>query len=146
MSSLISSHQCQAEMELIKQIAVLELEVVYLEKYLLSLYRRTFNQQVSSFSTMDDRLESYIEPNNVIEGEHSCIHSDNIVSPETLFDNQSKGRNVVEEPEKLSHLHRSNSSLSQRSLGSSRNYSLSKYMAKAVDSYHSFPLSMLEVT
>ncbi|KAL0559646.1 hypothetical protein IC582_000009 [Cucumis melo] len=134
----------EAEMELIKQIAVLELEVVYLEKYLLSLYRRTFNQQVSSFSTMDDRLESYIEPNNVIEGEHSCIHSDNIVSPETLFDNQSKGRNVVEEPEKLSHLHRSNSSLSQRSLGSSRNYSLSKYMAKAVDSYHSFPLSMLE--
>lgn len=133
-------------MELIKQIAVLELEVVYLEKYLLSLYRRTFNQQVSSFSTMDDRLESYIEPNNVIEGEHSCIHSDHIGSPETLFDNQSKGRNVVEEPENLSHLHRSNSSLSQRSLGSSRNYSLSKSMAKAVDSYHSFPLSMLEVT
>lgn len=133
-------------MELIKQIAVLELEVVYLEKYLLSLYRRTFDQHVSSFSTMDNRLESYTEPHIAIEGEHSFINSDHIVSPETLSGDQSKGRNEVEEPEKLSHFHRSYSSLLQRSPGSSRNYPLSKYMAKAVDSYHSLPLSMLEVT
>ncbi|XP_038888459.1 uncharacterized protein LOC120078295 isoform X2 [Benincasa hispida] len=131
----------KAEMALIKQIAVLELEVVYLEKYLLSLYRRTFNQHVSSFSTMDDRLESYTEPHIAIEGEHSFINSSHIVSPETLSHNQSKGRNEVEEPEKLSLLHRSYSSLSQRSLSSSRNYPLS---AKAVDSFHSLPLSMLE--
>lgn len=134
----------KAEMELIKQIAVLELEVVYLEKYLLSLYRRTFDQHVSSFSTMDNRLESYTEPHIAIEGEHSFINSDHIVSPETLSGDQSKGRNEVEEPEKLSHFHRSYSSLLQRSPGSSRNYPLSKYMAKAVDSYHSLPLSMLE--
>ncbi|KAG7011685.1 hypothetical protein SDJN02_26591 [Cucurbita argyrosperma subsp. argyrosperma] len=108
----------KAEMDLIKQIAVLELEVVYLEKYLLSLYRRTFEQQVSSFSTMDDSQES--------------------------FGNQCKERNEDEEPEKLLHVHRSYSSLSQRSPGSSRSYPLSKYMAKAVDSYHSLPLSMLE--
>ncbi|CAK9315844.1 unnamed protein product [Citrullus colocynthis] len=134
----------KAEMELIKQIAILELEVVYLEKYLLSLYRRTFDQHVSSFSTMDDRLESYTEPHFAMEGEHSFINSDHIVSRETLSGDQSKGRNEVEEPEKLSHFHRSYSSLSQRSPGSSRNYPLSKYMAKAVDSYHSLPLSMLE--
>ncbi|XP_023511613.1 uncharacterized protein LOC111776407 [Cucurbita pepo subsp. pepo] len=108
----------KAEMDLIKQIAVLELEVVYLEKYLLSLYRRTFEQQVSSFSTMDDSQES--------------------------FGNQCKERNEDEEPEKSLHVHRSYSSLSQRSPGSSRSYPLSKYMAKAVDSYHSLPLSMLE--
>ncbi|XP_022135649.1 uncharacterized protein LOC111007555 isoform X2 [Momordica charantia] len=136
----------KAAMELIKQIAVLELEVVYLEKYLLSLYRRTFKQQVSSSSTMDDRLESYSGPLFVIEGEHkhSFIHSDHIVSPQTSFGNQSKGRNEVEEPEKLSHLHRSYSSLLRRSPGSSTNYPLSKSVAKAVDSYHSLPLSMLE--
>ncbi|XP_021847815.1 uncharacterized protein [Spinacia oleracea] len=36
--------------ELIKEIAVLELEVGYLEQYLLSLYRKAFDQQVSTIS------------------------------------------------------------------------------------------------
>ncbi|OIW10982.1 hypothetical protein TanjilG_22789 [Lupinus angustifolius] len=36
--------------ELIKEIAVLELEVVYLEQHLLSLYRKAFDQQLSSVS------------------------------------------------------------------------------------------------
>ncbi|KAE8704821.1 G2484-1 protein [Hibiscus syriacus] len=36
--------------ELIKEIAVLELEVVYLEQYLLSLYRKAFDLNVSSIS------------------------------------------------------------------------------------------------
>ena len=40
----------QPATELIKEIAVLELEVVYLEQYLLSLYRKAFDQQVSSIS------------------------------------------------------------------------------------------------
>ena len=45
--------------ELIKEIAVLELEVVYLEQYLLSLYRKAFDQQISSVSpTKDERLKS----------------------------------------------------------------------------------------
>ncbi|KAJ6395891.1 hypothetical protein OIU77_021031 [Salix suchowensis] len=43
--------------ELVKEIAVLELEVVYLERYLLSLYRKTFEQQVSSLSTKDERVD-----------------------------------------------------------------------------------------
>lgn len=134
-------------MELIKEVAVLELEVVYLEKYLLSLYRRTFEQRVSSFSTIDDRLESHTKPHIVLEGDRSFIHSDDhIMSPQTSFGNQSKERNEVEESGKLLHFPRSYSSLSQRSPGSSRNYPLSKYMTKAVDSYHSLPLSMLEVT
>ncbi|GAB2227277.1 hypothetical protein Drorol1_Dr00009092 [Drosera rotundifolia] len=36
--------------DLIKEIAVLELEVIHLEQYLLSLYRKAFDQQVSSVS------------------------------------------------------------------------------------------------
>lgn len=42
--------------ELIREIAVLELEVTYLEQYLLSLYRKAFDQQISSVSpTTKDR-------------------------------------------------------------------------------------------
>lgn len=38
--------------ELIKEISVLELEVGHLEQYLLSLYRKAFDQQVSSLSPL----------------------------------------------------------------------------------------------
>ncbi|XP_042507452.1 uncharacterized protein LOC122083650 [Macadamia integrifolia] len=46
--------------ELIKEIAVLEMEVVYWEQYLLSLYRKAFDQQISDLcpSTMDERVKS----------------------------------------------------------------------------------------
>ena len=47
---IIDTAFLQPAMELIKEIAVLELEVVYLEQYLLSLYRKAFDQQVSSIS------------------------------------------------------------------------------------------------
>ncbi|KAK8995645.1 hypothetical protein V6N11_075910 [Hibiscus sabdariffa] len=49
--------------ELIKEIAVLELEVVYLEQYLLSLYRKAFEQKVSSISPSkrDERLKTPVE-------------------------------------------------------------------------------------
>ncbi|KAJ6774481.1 hypothetical protein OIU79_017806 [Salix purpurea] len=52
-----SSHESTSELslpkpatEMIKEIAILELEVVYLEQYLLSLYRKAFDQQASSVS------------------------------------------------------------------------------------------------
>ncbi|TYH37951.1 hypothetical protein ES332_D12G076700v1 [Gossypium tomentosum] len=53
--------------ELIKEIAVLELEVVYLEQYLLSLYRKAFDQQVSSISPSkrDERLKTPIHTPSV---------------------------------------------------------------------------------
>ncbi|KAK9113198.1 hypothetical protein Scep_020717 [Stephania cephalantha] len=40
----------QPAKQLIREIAVLELEVVYLEQHLLSLYRKAFDQQISSVS------------------------------------------------------------------------------------------------
>ncbi|GFZ18628.1 electron transporter, putative [Actinidia rufa] len=43
--------------ELIREISVLEMEVVHIEQYLLSLYRKAFDQQ-SSPLTKDDRLKS----------------------------------------------------------------------------------------
>ncbi|KAK4773695.1 hypothetical protein SAY87_028714 [Trapa incisa] len=49
--------------ELIKEIAALELEVVYLEQYLLSLYRKAFDQQVTSVSPIakEDKLNAPLE-------------------------------------------------------------------------------------
>ncbi|XP_011085530.1 uncharacterized protein LOC105167480 isoform X1 [Sesamum indicum] len=46
--------------ELLKEIAVLELEVGHLEKYLLSLYRKAFDQRISSLSPSkkDEEFES----------------------------------------------------------------------------------------
>ncbi|XP_052481576.1 uncharacterized protein LOC105763314 isoform X1 [Gossypium raimondii] len=72
----ISSHEhtnetpvsiSKATTELIKEIAVLELEVVYLEQYLLSLYRKAFDQQVSSISPAkrDERLKTPIHTPSV---------------------------------------------------------------------------------
>ncbi|WJX51543.1 hypothetical protein P8452_37729 [Trifolium repens] len=48
----------QAAKELIKEIGILELEVMYLEQYLLSLYRKRFDEHISSLSTKERRLES----------------------------------------------------------------------------------------
>ncbi|OIW09743.1 hypothetical protein TanjilG_14266 [Lupinus angustifolius] len=49
--------------ELIKEIAVLELEVVYLENHLLSLYRKAFGQQSfpASASTKEERPKSLLK-------------------------------------------------------------------------------------
>ncbi|GMP38077.1 hypothetical protein CsSME_00009472 [Camellia sinensis var. sinensis] len=44
--------------DLIKEIAVLEMQVVYMEKYLLSLYRKTFDERASFLSTLDEKSAS----------------------------------------------------------------------------------------
>ncbi|KAL5855755.1 hypothetical protein ACOSQ4_005557 [Xanthoceras sorbifolium] len=143
--------------ELIKEIAVLELEVVYLEQYLLSLYRKTFDQRVSSLSNMDGRLKSatkthegmYPEVSHgdiISEKENSVIQTSNPTSCGNSSGNASKECNGIWESEKFldSGIHRSHSSLSQRSACSIRTSPPLKSLAKAVNSYHSLPLSMLE--
>ncbi|KAM7251226.1 hypothetical protein ACFE04_023109 [Oxalis oulophora] len=120
----------QAAKEVIKDIALLELEVSHLEKYLLSLYRKTHSQQVMVSSPKrlnattnvdkkmsrdeykhDTKLESRVE-----ESSHDTWRE------QTLLD---------------SGIHRSHSSLSQHSVPM-------KALATAFDSYHSLPLHMLE--
>ncbi|CAB4290284.1 unnamed protein product [Prunus armeniaca] len=111
--STIETSLPKSTKEVIKEIAVLELEVVYLERYLLSLYRKTFDQQISS--------ELSVAP-----GQDEC---NDIVEQQKLLD---------------SSIHRTCSSLSQRSTCSTRTSPRTKSRAKAVDSYHSLPFSMLE--
>ncbi|XP_022739967.1 uncharacterized protein LOC111292049 [Durio zibethinus] len=137
--------------ELIKEIAVLELEVVYLEQYLLSLYRKAFDQQVSyiSPSKRDERLKSRVytsrgkflevsRPDNVSKVENSVVHSG-------YRDNSWKEPSGIGEEKLLySGVHRCHSSLSQHSMFSNRTSPPDETLAKAVRACHSQPLSMME--
>ncbi|KAL5819464.1 hypothetical protein ACOSQ3_023395 [Xanthoceras sorbifolium] len=139
--------------ELIKEIAVLELEVVYLEQYLLSLYRKAFDQQISSVSpTKDERSKSPLAtPRRRLfevsasdistKGENSALQSDR-----QLVDNLWKESNCIGGEDKLldSGVHRCHSSLSQRSAFPTRISPPAESLGRAVRACHSQPLSMME--
>ncbi|XP_075478443.1 uncharacterized protein LOC142519343 isoform X1 [Primulina tabacum] len=138
---------------LIKEIALLEMEVLYLEKYLLAMYRRNFAKRVSSLPTVDEHQkahsrtvgslvlevprtnlgsaseDSFIRCSKSVKdgnrGGHLRWKCDDILGAESLVD---------------SGIDRSHSSLSQYSASSFR----TSPPYEAVDSYHSLPLSMLE--
>jgi hypothetical protein len=127
---------------------VLELEVVYLEQYLLSLYRKKFDQQISSLSSVEGRLNKEIAGYDIMsEKEDSVIHSSHHILPQNSIGNPLKECNDIWGTQKLldSSIHRSHSSLSQRSACLTRTSPPMKFQTKAVDLYHSLPLSMLEV-
>ncbi|XWS40359.1 hypothetical protein CRYUN_Cryun18bG0134300 [Craigia yunnanensis] len=146
----------KAAKEHIKDIAVLELEVAYLEKYLLSLYRKNFDKRFSSLKTIDENLKStsmahkemfpeVTQAHDIMsEKENLAIQSSDLVSSRYSIGNPPKECNDVWGTERLLDysIYRSHSSLSQRSAYSVT--SPQKTVAKAVDLYHSLPLSMLE--
>ncbi|GMH14748.1 hypothetical protein Nepgr_016589 [Nepenthes gracilis] len=140
--------------ELIKEIAVLELEVVYLEQYLLSLYRKAFDQQISSvsptakgqgtkYSVMtprrlfvdDDAVDTTTKTRN------SAFYSDS-----RLLSNVWKEPSSVGLEDKMldSGVHRCHSSLSQHSPYGGRTSTLMDSASRALLSCHSQPLSMME--
>lgn len=126
---------------------MLELQVVYLEKYLLSLYRKRFNQ-VPSLSTMDERLQSTSvrckEIFSEVSGHDTMPKKCHLSPPPNSTDNPSKEYDDIWGEQKLtdSSIRRCHSSLSQRSFRTPP----MGIVAEAVNSYHSLPLSMLEVT
>ncbi|KAK5843673.1 uncharacterized protein LOC108471230 [Gossypium arboreum] len=126
--------------ELIKEIAVLELEVVYLEQYLLLLYRKAFDQQVSSIS-LSKRDERIKTPLDSPRGRFSKVsRPDDVSKVENLAVWSSYCENPREEPS----VHRCHSSLSQHSVLSSRTSPLDKNLDRAIRACHSQPLSMTE--
>ncbi|KAF3438852.1 hypothetical protein FNV43_RR17127 [Rhamnella rubrinervis] len=153
------SHTNDVEMpkpatQLIKEIAVLELEVVHLEQYLLSLYRKAFDGQLSSVSPSikDERLKSPLttprrrlleisEPEMTSKGESSAVQSGR-----HFHENPFEESNRIGAEEKLldSSVHRCHSSLSQRSAFANRATPLDESLAKALRACHSQPLSMME--
>ncbi|KAI4298382.1 hypothetical protein L6164_031951 [Bauhinia variegata] len=153
--AVLESSIPKAAKELIEEIGVLELEVVYLEKYLLSLYRQRFDQQISSISDNDRRLKSVSDVDkgtcavptedniHISEKETSVPRSGILLSPRNSAGNSiNECNNQLEQETVLdSSVHRSHSTLSQRSVCS---IETSPMKAKTVESYHSLPLSMLE--
>lgn len=145
--------------ELIKEIATLELEVAHLEQYLLSLYRKAFDQQVSSVSpstkdasSKDKRLRTPKDiprarlfetpPSaNAKRREDSAVPLS--VQPLEI---PLKDAHGLSEEEKLLHsgVHRCHSALSHRSALEVRISPREESLGKAVRACHSQPLSMIE--
>lgn len=80
---------------MIKEIAVLELEVSHLEQYLLSLYRKAFDQQTSSVSPPTSKQQSSCSPKSTLRGKRLDFSR----TPESRcfsFDNRLKSPRLVE--------------------------------------------------
>ncbi|CAK9185456.1 unnamed protein product [Ilex paraguariensis] len=140
--------------ELIREISVLELEVGHLEQYLLSLYRRAFDPQISPLppSTKGEKLssplsapkEKHLEvstPHITLKRGNAAVQADFRSLPIPL-----KQSNGAGDKEKLldAGILRCQSSISQCSALTNRTSPPAESMGKAVRSCHSQPLSMME--
>ncbi|KAK4260031.1 hypothetical protein QN277_003205 [Acacia crassicarpa] len=136
--------------KLIKEIAVLELEVAYLEQHLLSLYRKAFHQQlsfaVSPSATKDERLKLSLRtpptsflgvPNNKPNN-----FSNNAASSALRFNTHQELEAPAREKLFDSNMYRCHSSLSHSSTFTTRTSAES--LAKAVYACHSRQLAMME--
>ncbi|KAG5089540.1 hypothetical protein JHK86_002152 [Glycine max] len=168
-SSLVNSNEMmipKPATELIREIAVLELEVVYLEQHLLSLYRKAFDQQLSSVSptskeesvkfpltTHSARFINFSMPEVLTKRECSTVQSNehnkletlrkeyDRYEPETFRNEQS--RDLLEEKHLDSGVYRCHSSLSHCP-AFTRESPPADSLAKSLRACHSQPLSMLE--
>ncbi|MED6167373.1 hypothetical protein PIB30_002348 [Stylosanthes scabra] len=137
--------------ELIKEIAVLELEVVYLEQHLLSLYRKAFDQHISSVSP--STKEQTVKPQVLTKPECPAVESNNSHEPENLrkeqivYAPQTLGKehkgNLPEDMHMYSGVYRCHSSLSHYS-SCTRSSPPSEPLTKPPRVCHSQPLSMME--
>lgn len=129
------------------------MEVKNLEKYLLSKYRETFEKTASSYTSMDTMSKTTAD---TLE----CNSAKHIVQDSSMFDSMSSRlpQAVIHNPANncsdilrvqplldSSIQYRSHSSLSQSSACSYRTSPPRSTNAEAMHSFHSLPLSMLEV-
>lgn len=139
---------------MIKEIAVLELEVSHLEQYLLSLYRKAFDGQISSTSptTYDEKLKSpmnspkvkYIV--NCVPDMTSKKEDKAVQSGYDSFGNPLKEYTGICEDKLLdSSVRRCQSSLSHYSVFSKRTSLPDDSLDRAVRPCLSQPMSMMEV-
>ncbi|KAD4888076.1 hypothetical protein E3N88_20149 [Mikania micrantha] len=121
--------------ELIKDIAVLEYEVSHLEQYLLSLYRKAFDQQIPCQSPIRNNEPPKLGKN--LEASRSVVS--------VKQDRESNGEEQKEQEEDAildANVHRCHSSLSQHSILSAE--TPTETLGKALRACHSQPLSMME--
>ncbi|KAL6993654.1 hypothetical protein U1Q18_011766 [Sarracenia purpurea var. burkii] len=138
--------------ELIKEIAILEVEVVHLEQYLLSLYRKAFDQQIySSPATKDERSKSPLttprgrclrvsKSDITLNREISTVQA----SCKLLANQRNESNNIGEAKVVDSGDNRCHSSVSRCSVLSTRTSPPAVPLGKAIRACHSQPLSMME--
>ncbi|XP_022133015.1 uncharacterized protein LOC111005708 isoform X3 [Momordica charantia] len=148
-----SSLKQEPATELIREIAVLEVEVSHLEQYLLSLYRKAFDGQISSTSpsTNNEKLKSpmnsptakYIV--NCLPGITSKKEDKAVQSGYDAFGYPVKEYSGIGEDNLLdSSVRRCHSSLSHYSVFSKRTSLPEDSLGKAVRPCLSQPMSMME--
>lgn len=130
------------------------MEVSYLEKYLLSMYRKTFATRLTSQCMMDESPKANSATEEQVPSEIRQFKTTiNSVNAACSIPSEDSVGNLFKESGDIlgaqilvdSSIGRSHSSLSQRSPIALRTNLLGT-LAEAVDSYHSLPLSMLEVS
>ncbi|XP_071729983.1 uncharacterized protein [Rutidosis leptorrhynchoides] len=124
--------------DLIKEISILEFEVKHLEKYLLSLYRKTFHKKEQSIISETDPKSVFDSGLN--EQQSLRINSTSSMPARASTDNPPTefGPILESQPMEDSYVNRSHSSLSYRTPP------LYTAVNQAVESFHSLPLGMLE--
>ncbi|KAG5625035.1 hypothetical protein H5410_010253 [Solanum commersonii] len=134
------------EDHLVREIALLELDIMCLEKYLLSMYRKTFAKQLESLSMKDDRTKTNSTPNEKKFAQVKETPRTNIITSPILPTLSNAIKECDDDKQKLvvdSTILRCHSSLSHAACSFRASPSVA-VLADAVDSYHSMPLSMLE--
>lgn len=144
--------------ELIKEIAVLELEVIFLEQHLLTLYRKAFEQQFCGVTSACD-TERNKHPARSFSGilpeasvldfstprKHQLVQSSRIVlarkSTPTTLDSETS---ISQHNDIKTSIGRSHSSLLQRSICSARVSPSANNLARALKPCHTLPLSFVE--
>lgn len=149
----------QPATELIKEIAVLELEVVYLEQHLLSLYRKAFDQQLPSVSpfTKEETVKlspttpqaPFVKPSRpevLTKIESSTLQYNDHDELENLQKEHSRYEmeTLAKEKHLDSGVYRCHSSLSHCT-AFTRASPTDESLTKALRACHSQPLSMMEV-
>ncbi|XP_020570649.1 uncharacterized protein LOC110017852 isoform X2 [Phalaenopsis equestris] len=140
--------------ELIREIAVLELEVMHLEQHLLSLYRKAFDQQIPTLSLIPSKSKSKHPVGYQRKPFHELPSPQ--ISSKTIFPlvhstrilpSQISACKLADEsyPENITdrNVNRCHSALNQRTVYSSRISSSEAALARALQDCDSQPLSFL---
>ncbi|KAL2927511.1 DNA-directed RNA polymerase subunit beta [Bienertia sinuspersici] len=137
-SQVQRSSNSKSVTELLKEIAMLEMEVLQLEKYIVSLYQKALDRRLTSLSKDTNDILSEPKFGSDRFQAPPCHVINNICSDE--YSNEAK-----EQEDVLGcSIHRSHSSLSHHSAFATQFSPLVGKVAEAVNSYHSLPLTLLE--
>lgn len=131
----------QPATELIKEIAVLELEVVYLEQHLLSLYRKAFDQKLPQAAFVEPSMPEVLTKNESSTLQYNGHDElENLPKEHSRYEMETLGK----EKHLDSGVYRCHSSLSHCT-AFTRASPAEESLTKALRACHSQPLSMMEV-